>query len=104
MIVTANGTSNGTTDGNFWMRAIIRSTCSKNDDNQKVMGIVRYDSSSTADPTSTAWASAAVDDCEDEDSSLLVPYLALAASDSPDVEDSFVSPSSHCKRYVKSTR
>lgn len=53
------------------------------------MGILRYDSTSTDDPTSTAFASAATDDCDDEDMSLLVPYLAIAASDTYEEEDDF---------------
>jgi hypothetical protein len=71
------------------MRAIIQESCSDNLSADNVRGIIRYDTSSTDDPTSTAWASAATDDCDDEDMSLLVPYLALAASDSPDEEDDF---------------
>ncbi|KAH8653576.1 putative extracellular dihydrogeodin oxidase/laccase [Xylariales sp. PMI_506] len=85
IIVTANATA-----GDYWMRAIIQTTCSKNDNPDNVLGIVRYDSSSTEDPTSTAWASAAIDDCDDEDMSLLVPYLVVPASSTPDFTDNFV--------------
>ncbi|KAH8649787.1 putative extracellular dihydrogeodin oxidase/laccase [Xylariales sp. PMI_506] len=84
IIVTANATSD-----NYWMRAIVQTTCSENANPDNVMGIVRYDSTSTDDPTSSAWASAATDDCDDEDLSLLVPYVAIAASDTATVEDDF---------------
>lgn len=83
IIVTANATSD-----NYWMRALAQVTCSDNANPDNILGIVRYDSSSTEDPTSTAWSDAATDDCEDEDMSLLVPYLAITASSS-DVEDDF---------------
>lgn len=51
---------------------------------EDIKGIIRYDASSTEDPVSTAWSSASVDDCDDEDISLLVPYLAIAAADDPE--------------------
>lgn len=48
-----------------------------------IKGIIRY-GNSTADPTTSAYDYS--DSCEDEDSSNLVPYLAIAASNS-DVEE-----------------
>ncbi|KAH8882067.1 putative extracellular dihydrogeodin oxidase/laccase [Thozetella sp. PMI_491] len=80
IIVTANATSD-----NYWMRAIVVQACSENDSPNNVLGIVRYDSTSTSDPTSSAWDDA-VDtgsDCADEDMSSLVPYVAVAATDDP---------------------
>lgn len=84
IIVTANATAD-----NYWLRAIAQTACSDNANPQNIKGIVRYDSSSTTDPTSIAWESASTDDCEDEDMTDLVPYLAIAASDSAEVDDDF---------------
>ncbi|KAI1355572.1 putative extracellular dihydrogeodin oxidase/laccase [Xylaria sp. FL0043] len=85
VIVTANATA-----GDYWMRAIAQTTCSNNDNADNIKGIVRYDSTSTADPTSVAWDAAADDDCNDEDMSTLVPYLAIDATDAPTgTEDDF---------------
>lgn len=65
--------------GNFWMRAIPQSACSETDATDKVKGIIRYDSSSTADPTTSAYSY--TDSCVDEDPSNLIPYLKVDASD-----------------------
>jgi FtsP/CotA-like multicopper oxidase with cupredoxin domain len=84
VVFTANATS-----GNYWMRAIIQAACSNNLNPDNVLGIIRYDSDSTDDPTSVATAAAATDDCEDEPASSLVPYLAIVASDDPNYTDDF---------------
>ncbi|KAJ8115051.1 hypothetical protein ONZ43_g4754 [Nemania bipapillata] len=76
VIVTANATAD-----NYWMRAIAQTTCSENANPDNIKGIIRYDSTSTDDPTSTAWDSASDDDCNDEDMSTLVPYVAIDATD-----------------------
>ena len=83
VIVTANATTTSTSD--FWMRAVMVQACSDNDSPNNVLGIVRYDASSTSDPTTTAWTSAedSGDDCADEPMASLVPYLAIAATDAP---------------------
>lgn len=83
VIVTANATAD-----NYWMRAIVQQTCSENSYPDNVRGIIRYDATSTDDPTTSAWDGTTDDDCDDEDMSNLVPYLAIAASDS-DVEEDF---------------
>lgn len=70
VIVTASESS-----GNFWMRAIPQQACSDNDNVDNILGIVRYDSSSTADPTTSPYA--LDDSCDDEDPSNIVPYLKL---------------------------
>lgn len=67
------------TSGNFWLRAIPQEACSETSAVDNVKGIIRYDSSSTADPTTSAYSY--TDSCADEDSSNLVPYLPLNASD-----------------------
>ncbi|KAI0816756.1 putative extracellular dihydrogeodin oxidase/laccase [Xylaria sp. FL0064] len=85
VIVTADADA-----GDYWMRAIAQTTCSNNDNADNIKGIIRYDSTSTADPTSVAWDAAADDDCNDEDMSTLVPYLAIDATDAPTgTEDDF---------------
>ncbi|KAL2009195.1 hypothetical protein VTN00DRAFT_7389 [Thermoascus crustaceus] len=63
--------------GNYWMRAI---PCSENANEHNIRGIIRYDSSSTDDPESTAWDQT-VSVCEDENFSSLVPYLSLDAGE-----------------------
>lgn len=84
VVVTANATA-----GDYWMRAIAQTACSDNENANNIMGIVRYDNSSTADPTTTATTNAAVDECVDEPSASLVPYVKVDASDSADVLENF---------------
>lgn len=75
IVVTADQTAD-----NYWMRALPQATCSDNDSADNIKGIIRYDSTSTADPTTTEWAALEVDDCDDMPLTDLVPYLALDAS------------------------
>lgn len=82
IIVTANATAD-----NYWLRAIAQTSCSNNDNPGDIKGIVRYDSTSTADPTSHANDNAATDECIDETS--LVPYVKVDASDLADVSTDF---------------
>ncbi|RFU23841.1 hypothetical protein B7463_g12498, partial [Scytalidium lignicola] len=81
IIVTANQAT-----ADYWMRAIPQTTCSENDSADNIKGIIRYDSTSTSDPTTSAYSY--TDSCDDEDVSNLVPYLSLNAADS-DVSDDF---------------
>lgn len=80
VIVTA---SEATAD--YWMRAIPQETCSDNDNVDNILGIVRYDSTSTADPTSTGYTY--TDSCDDEAITDLVPYLVKAVSTTYDEEE-----------------
>ncbi|KAJ5726946.1 extracellular dihydrogeodin oxidase/laccase [Penicillium malachiteum] len=75
VIVTAKEITNG----NFWLRAIPQQACSETDATSKVKGIIRYDNSSTADPITSAYEY--TDSCADENSSNLIPYLQVNASD-----------------------
>ncbi|ETS74991.1 hypothetical protein PFICI_13475 [Pestalotiopsis fici W106-1] len=85
VIVTADAVAD-----NYWMRALIQTACSDNANPDNVRGIIRYDSTSTDDPTSTAWADATTDGtCYDEDMSQLVPYVPITASSDPDFTDDF---------------
>jgi FtsP/CotA-like multicopper oxidase with cupredoxin domain len=70
----------------YWIRAIPQITCSDNDNADNIRGILRYDSTSTSDPTTSAYTY--TDNCDDEDMSNLVPYLAMDAS-SANQEDDF---------------
>jgi FtsP/CotA-like multicopper oxidase with cupredoxin domain len=70
----------------YWIRAVPQTTCSNNDNADNIMGILRYDSTSTSDPSTSAWSY--TDNCDDEDISSLVPYLALDAS-SDNLSDDF---------------
>lgn len=81
VIVTATETT-----GNFWMRAIPQESCSDNDNVDNILGIVRYDSSSTDDPTSTGYSDL-VDSCDDEAASDLAPYLAITVGSVTDEDD-----------------
>ncbi|KUJ20827.1 putative extracellular dihydrogeodin oxidase/laccase [Mollisia scopiformis] len=83
-------TANATAD-NYWLRAVIQTACSDNEYPDNVLGIIRYDADSTDDPTSSGTDAAVTNGltCEDEDASLLVPYLAIVASDEPDYSDDF---------------
>lgn len=80
VIVTASETS-----GDYWMRAIPQESCSDNDNVDNILGIVRYDSSSTADPTTTAYTT--TDSCDDEAIASLVPYLTYDVSTTYTVEE-----------------
>lgn len=82
VIVNASETS-----GDFWLRAIPQESCSDNDNVDNILGIIRYDSSSTADPTTSAYTY--TDSCDDEDISTLVPYLVSDVSSTYDIEDDF---------------
>jgi FtsP/CotA-like multicopper oxidase with cupredoxin domain len=66
------------TSGNFWLRAIPQEACSETKATNLVKGIIGYDSSAIAEPTTSAWSYA--DSCADESPSDLIPYLALNAS------------------------
>ncbi len=61
--------------GDYWMRANWITACSTNDNPTEITGIVRYDSASTADPTTTGITVGT--NCGDEPLASLVPYLAM---------------------------
>ena len=64
--------------GDYWIRAIPQVSCSSALNADNIRAVLRYDSSSTSDPTSTAWAQ--TDSCVDVDSSSLVPYLSQSVT------------------------
>jgi hypothetical protein len=64
------------TSGDFWLRAGWVTACSGNLNAANITGIIRYDSTSTADPTSTSTVTESTS-CGDEPLTSLVPYLAL---------------------------
>jgi hypothetical protein len=60
--------------GNYWMRSVPQLTClNLNSQQYNIRGIIRYDSTSTTDPTSQSWN--IQDQCADEDSKNLVPHV-----------------------------
>ncbi|CAJ2502444.1 Uu.00g098380.m01.CDS01 [Anthostomella pinea] len=67
--------------GNYWMRSIPQLSCGSNGMTLNIKAIVTYDGVDVAEPESEAWDSASVDDCLDELSSNLVPFVALDAGD-----------------------
>ena len=61
--------------GNYWLRAGWQTACSANGNAEGITGIIRYDNSSTSDPTTTGLT---VDTfCGDEALENLVPHVAL---------------------------
>ncbi|EKD21339.1 uncharacterized protein L3040_000625 [Drepanopeziza brunnea f. sp. 'multigermtubi'] len=62
--------------GNYWMRAGWISACSTNANPDGMTGIVRYNSTSTADPTTTSTVEVS-SNCGDEPMASLVPHLAM---------------------------
>ncbi|KAF8853078.1 putative laccase-2, partial [Acephala macrosclerotiorum] len=71
--------------GNFWIRAIPQTSCSDNDNANNIKGILKYDSTDSTEPTTSAYTY--TDSCDDEDMSDLVPYYALNASDESEEDD-----------------
>lgn len=71
--------------GNFWLRAIPQESCSDNDNVDNILGIIRYDSTSTDEPTTTAYD--LLDSCDDEDASNLVPHLSIDIGDLSSEDD-----------------
>jgi FtsP/CotA-like multicopper oxidase with cupredoxin domain len=71
--------------GNFWIRAIPQTSCSDNDNADNIKGILKYDSTDSTEPTSSAYTY--TDSCDDEDMSDLVPYYAMNASDESEEDD-----------------
>lgn len=71
VIVEANAAA-----GDYWLRAGWISACATNSNPDGMTGIVRYDNSSTADPTSSSSVTSMAT-CGDEPYESLVPHLAL---------------------------
>jgi len=71
VIVEANAAT-----GDYWLRSGWNTACSSNDNAAGITGIVRYDNSSTADPTTNNTVTASTS-CGDEPVASLVPHLAL---------------------------
>ena len=61
--------------GDYWLRAGWQMACSANDNPENITGIVRYDATSTVDPTTTGITVG--DSCGDEPLASLVPHLAI---------------------------
>lgn len=70
--------------GDFWMRSIPQAACSENANTDNILGIVRYDSSSTSNPNSTAWGF--TDECVDPNGSL-EPWVEVSVGDYDVYED-----------------
>jgi hypothetical protein len=70
IIVEANAT-----EGDYWMRAGWQNTCATNYAYDNGLGIIRYNNSSTAEPTSVSPGFA--DSCADADYSLFTPYVPI---------------------------
>ncbi|KAB8225107.1 Cupredoxin [Aspergillus novoparasiticus] len=75
IIVTAKELNSG----DFWLRAIPQEACSETDAVDNIKGIIRYNNSSTVEPTTSPYSY--TDSCSDESSSDLIPYLAINASE-----------------------
>lgn len=75
VIVEANAAS-----GDYWLRAGWNDACATNANPNEMTGIVRYDSSSSADPTSTSEVTTPAS-CDDEPLASLVPHVQLNVGD-----------------------
>lgn len=77
--------------GDYWMRAIWQTSCSSNDAgaNDDILAIVRYDSSSTDDPTTTSDAILLDSQCADEPAASLIPHLSIDVDSNYTIEDDF---------------
>lgn len=64
-----------------------------------ILGIIRYDSTSTDDPSSTAYTY--TDSCDDEDATDLVPYLTYDVGTDYSVSDSFTGQLDFTEQYTK---
>jgi FtsP/CotA-like multicopper oxidase with cupredoxin domain len=84
IIVTADQST-----ADYWLRAIPQTSCSDVDNADNVKGIVRYDSTSTSDPTSSAYDY--TDSCNDEAMANLVPFVSIDASTAGVTDDFAVS-------------
>ncbi|EPQ65769.1 Bgt-1212 [Blumeria graminis f. sp. tritici] len=73
--------TNKTTTGDFWIRAVPQKECSTNENRDNIRGIVRYNSSSTLEPNTSAYTT--IDSCSDEESKNLVPYLSIPVASTP---------------------
>jgi FtsP/CotA-like multicopper oxidase with cupredoxin domain len=71
VIVEANATP-----GDYWLRGQWVEACMTNSNPDSITGIVRYDNSSTADPTTTSSVTTA-QSCGDEPYASLVPHVAI---------------------------
>lgn len=71
------------------MRSIPQEACSDNDNIDNILGIVRYSSTSTSDPTTTGYTY--TDSCLDEDITNLVPYLVKDIATTYDEEETEVA-------------
>lgn len=72
--------------GDYWIRAIPQLSCSSNAMTDNIRGILRYDSTSTASPTTTAYDY--TDECVDEPYASLVPALVQNPTSLVETDDS----------------
>jgi len=79
VIVEANATP-----GNYWLRAGWVGACSANENPDEMTGIIRYDASSTQDPSSTSTVGTATS-CLDEPVESLVPHVAMNVTGNMDI-------------------
>lgn len=93
--------ANADTD-NYWLRAGWVSACSTNLNAANMTGIVRYDSSSTENPTSTSTVVAS-SSCGDEPYASLVPYFEMDVGTLTDAVEDFASVGFEFDSYFKWT-
>ena len=78
LIVTANQTS-----GDYWIRGGWQTACAANQNAANITGILRYDTSSTSDPTTTGLTTSTY--CGDEPMESLVPWVPLNVTNVPNI-------------------
>jgi FtsP/CotA-like multicopper oxidase with cupredoxin domain len=84
VIVEANAVAD-----NYWLRAGWVTACSANLNPDNITGIVRYDNTSTADPTTTGITVGS--NCGDEPLESLIPYLAINVGNYTEVTEEALS-------------
>jgi FtsP/CotA-like multicopper oxidase with cupredoxin domain len=79
LLINANQTS--TSSGDYWIRSGWQTGCAANQNADNITGILRYNSSSTADPTTAGITPST--DCGDEPLASLIPWLSLNVTNIP---------------------
>ncbi|KAF2640242.1 hypothetical protein P280DRAFT_428127 [Massarina eburnea CBS 473.64] len=85
----------------YWMRAVPQGECSANNNSADIRAIIRYDSTSTSLPTSTAYDDMTNDLCDDMPIASLVPHLSQTVVDPVEDSDLPVSVSTNENNLFK---
>lgn len=99
VVVTASQVADIT---DYWMRAVPQSGCSNNNNSADIKGIVRYDSSSTADPSTSPYDGLSTSDpCADMPLTSLIPHVSQTVVDPRDDSDLTVTVTQNSAKLFK---